>query len=60
MVSRFRNRHDAGRRLAAELRTYANGSDVIVLALLRGGVPVGFEVATALDVPLDVFARTVP
>ena len=55
MVSRFRNRRDAGRRLAAELRTYANRADVIVLALPRGGVPVGYEVATALDVPLDVF-----
>ena len=55
MVSRFRNRRDAGRRLAAELRTYANRSDVIVLALPRGGVPVGYEVATALGVPLDVF-----
>ena len=55
MVSRFRNRHDAGRRLAAKLRTYANRSDVIVLALPRGGVPVGYEVAAALDVPLDVF-----
>ena len=55
MVSRFRNRRDAGRRLAAELRTYANRSDVIVLALPRGGVRVGYEVATALDVPLDVF-----
>ena len=55
MVSPFRNRRDAGRRLAAELRMYANRSDVIVLALPRGGVPVGYEVATALDVPLDVF-----
>ena len=55
MVSRFRNRHDAGRRLAAKLRPYANRSDVIVLALPRGGVPVGYEVAAALDVPLDVF-----
>lgn len=55
MVSRFRNRRDAGRRLAAELGTYANRSDVIVLALPRGGVPVGYEVATALGVPLDVF-----
>ncbi len=60
MASRFRNRHDTGRRLAAELRTHANRFDVIVLALPHGGVPVGFEVATALDVPLDVFARTVP
>jgi len=55
MQSRFRNRRDAGRRLAAELREYAGRADVIVLALPRGGVPVGFEVATALGVPLDVF-----
>jgi putative phosphoribosyl transferase len=53
--SRFRDRHDAGRRLAAELRDHANRSDVIVLALPRGGVPVGYEVATALGAPLDVF-----
>jgi len=53
--SRFRDRHDAGRRLAAELGAYAHRPDVIVLALPRGGVPVGFEVATALGVPLDVF-----
>ena len=55
MQARFRNRRDAGRRLAAELREYAGRADVIVLALPRGGVPVGFEVATALGVPLDVF-----
>ena len=55
MRSRFRDRHDAGRRLAAELGAYAHRPDVIVLALPRGGVPVGFEVATALGVPLDVF-----
>jgi predicted phosphoribosyltransferase len=55
MASRFPNRRDAGRRLAAELRAYANRPDVIVLALPRGGVPVGYEIATALDVPLDVF-----
>lgn len=55
MRSRFRDRHDAGRRLATELRGYANRPDVLVLALPRGGVPVGFEVATALNVPLDVF-----
>jgi len=53
--SRFRDRRDAGRRLAAELRTYAQRPDVIVLALPRGGVPVGYEVARALGVPLDVF-----
>lgn len=55
MRSRFRDRRDAGRRLAAELRTYAQRPDVIVLALPRGGVPVGYEVARALGVPLDVF-----
>jgi len=55
MRFRFRDRHDAGRRLATELRVYANRPDVLVLALPRGGVPVGFEVATALNVPLDVF-----
>jgi predicted phosphoribosyltransferase len=55
MVSRFRDRHDAGRRLAARVRGYAHRPDVIVLALPRGGVPVGYEVAKALGVPLDVF-----
>ena len=55
MRVRFRDRRDAGRRLAAELREYAGRPDVIVLALPRGGVPVGFEISTALHVPLDVF-----
>lgn len=55
MATRFHDRHDAGRRLAVELHAYANRTDVIVLALPRGGVPVGFEVATALGAPLDVF-----
>lgn len=55
MIARFQNRTDAGRRLAAELAAYANRPDVIVLALPRGGVPVGYEVARALDAPLDVF-----
>ena len=55
MLSRFRDRHDAGRHLAAELRGYAGRADVIVLALPRGGVPVGWEVARALAAPLDVF-----
>jgi predicted phosphoribosyltransferase len=55
MFTRFRNRTDAGRRLAKRLAAYAGCSDVIVLALPRGGVPVGFEIAMALDAPLDVF-----
>ncbi|HVX40304.1 MAG TPA: phosphoribosyltransferase [Gemmatimonadaceae bacterium] len=52
---RYADRADAGRRLATYLEKYAGHRDVIVLALPRGGVPVGFEVAQALDVPLDVF-----
>jgi putative phosphoribosyl transferase len=55
MIARFRDRRDAGQQLAARLHEYAHRPDVIVLALPRGGVPVGFEVANALDAPLDVF-----
>ena len=51
----FRDRTDAGRQLAARLTEYADRPDVIVLALPRGGVPVGYEVARALHAPLDVF-----
>ena len=51
----FRDRREAGRLLAAKLTAYANRPDVIVLALPRGGVPVGYEVARALGAPLDVF-----
>lgn len=51
----FANRISAGRALAKKLEIYANRSDVIVLALPRGGVPVAFEVARALNAPLDVF-----
>jgi putative phosphoribosyl transferase len=55
MWPRFRDRREAGERLAEQLRAYGNRADVIVLALPRGGVPVGFEVAEALRAPLDVF-----
>ncbi len=51
----FRDRVEAGRMLATTLQEYANRGDVVVLALPRGGVPVGFEVAKALHAPLDVF-----
>ncbi len=51
----FRDRRDAGRFLAARLSAEADRPDVLVLALPRGGVPVGFEVAQALHAPLDVF-----
>lgn len=52
---RFRNREQAGRALAERLTSYANRSDIVVLALPRGGLPVGAEVAAALRAPLDVF-----
>lgn len=50
----FQDRRDAGRALAQRLSGYADRPDVRVLALPRGGVPVGFEVAQALRAPLDV------
>jgi predicted phosphoribosyltransferase len=52
---RFRDRRHAGEVLAARLARYADRDDVIVLALPRSGVPVGFEVAERLRAPLDVF-----
>jgi len=51
----YADRRDAGAELASHLRQYAGRDDVVVLALPRGGVPVAFEVARALDAPLDIF-----
>lgn len=52
---RFDDRHEAGQLLARDLKAYKGREDVIVLALPRGGVPVGYEVARELHAPLDVF-----
>jgi predicted phosphoribosyltransferase len=54
MSERYLDRADAGRRLAVELAEYGRRADVVVLALPRGGVAVAYEVATALEAPLDV------
>src|SRR5665648_524740 len=51
----FENRDEAGRILGERLRAYADRDDVIILALPRGGVPVGYRVARVLGAPLDVF-----
>ena len=51
----FKDRLDAGRKLAKKLSKYANRSDILILALPRGGVPVAFEVAKELNVKMDVF-----
>src|SRR5512141_2391035 len=55
MAAPFRDRTDAGQRLASALAAYADRPDVIVLGLPRGGVPVAFEVARRLRARLDVF-----
>lgn len=54
-MNRYRDRQDAGIVLAEHLKEYAHRSNVIVLALPRGGVPVAYEVAVALSLPLDIF-----
>ncbi|HEY7898169.1 MAG TPA: phosphoribosyltransferase family protein, partial [Gemmatimonadaceae bacterium] len=53
-MNRFTDRRAAGRLLAQELLDYADRSDVLIIALPRGGVPVGYEIATRLGAPLDV------
>src|SRR6202045_139976 len=55
MEGNFPDRAEAGRVLGTKLSKYAGRDDVIVLGLPRGGVPVAYEVARALRVPLDVF-----
>jgi putative phosphoribosyl transferase len=55
MRTTFRDRSEAGQLLAKRLAEYERRPDAIVLALPRGGVPVGFEIAMKLNLPLDVF-----
>jgi putative phosphoribosyl transferase len=55
MPEQIKDRAEAGRRLAERLAGYARRSDVIVLALPRGGVPVAYEIAKVLRAPLDIF-----
>lgn len=55
MRQQFADRREAGAELTRQLNPYRGRDDVVVLALPRGGVPVGFEIAVALGAPLDVF-----
>lgn len=50
----FSNRTQAGEMLATKLTDYANNPDTIVIGLTRGGVPVAYEIAKALNLPLDI------
>jgi predicted phosphoribosyltransferase len=54
-MQRFRNRRVAGQKLGEKLAAYRDREDAIVLGLARGGLPVAFEVAKSLGVPMDVF-----
>ena len=51
----FANRREAGKELAGRLGAYRGRTDLVILALPRGGVPVAFEIAEALDAPMDIF-----
>ena len=53
-MHKLRDRTDAGQRLSVALHGYADRSDVVILALGRGGVPIAYEVALALGCPLDI------
>ena len=53
-MMRFRNRSESGQLLALELGHYAKRNDVLILALPRGGVPVGYELSCVLHAPLDI------
>src|SRR5690606_11595815 len=55
LLTALKNRKEAGQSLALRLKDYSDGKDVVVLGLPRGGVPVAFEIAKSLRVPLDVF-----
>lgn len=54
-MERYADRCEAGALLAKQLQAFAHKTDVLILALPRGGVPVAYEIATALKLPLDVF-----
>lgn len=54
-MEKFFDRYEAGKILAEHLKSYVKKSNTIVLALPRGGVPVAYEIAKALSIPLDVF-----
>lgn len=54
-MNKYLNRYEAGKMLAEQLKGYAKQKNMLVLALPRGGVPVAYEIAKALSLPLDVF-----
>lgn len=54
MRTRFQDRAEAGKRLATQLRGYEHAPSTMVIALPRGGLPVAYEVARALHLPLDI------